>query len=201
MATLPLKAMKKSADAIRALALDAVQKANSGHSGTAMALADAAVVLFTQHLKYDPRHPTWVDRDRFVLSVGHASMLQYALLHLTGYDISIEDIQQFRQLGSITPGHPEVHETPGIEMTTGPLGQGISSAVGFAMAEEHLAATYNRPAFDVIDHHVYVFAGDGDMMEGVSHEACALAGRLGLSKLIVFYDDNSITIDGKTDIT
>ena len=201
MATLPLKAMKKSADAIRALALDAVQKANRGHSGTAMALADAAVVLFTQHLKYDPRHPTWVDRDRFVLSVGHASMLQYALLHLTGYDISIEDIQQFRQLGSITPGHPEVHETPGIEMTTGPLGQGISSAVGFAMAEEHLAATYNRPAFDVIDHHVYVFAGDGDMMEGVSHEACALAGRLGLSKLIVFYDDNSITIDGKTDIT
>lgn len=201
MANLPLKEMKKSADAIRALALDAVQKANSGHTGTAMALADAAVVLFTQHLKFDPQHPTWVDRDRFLLSVGHASMLQYAILHLTGYAISMDDIKQFRQLGSITPGHPEVYEAPGIEMTTGPLGQGISSAVGMAMAEAHLAATYNRSAFDVVDHHTYVFAGDGDMMEGVSHEACALAGRLGLAKLIVFYDDNRITIDGNTDIT
>ncbi len=201
MAALPLKEMKKSADAIRALALDAVQKSNSGHTGTAMALADAAVVLFSQHLKYDPKHPTWVNRDRFVLSVGHASMLQYALLHLTGYEVSMDDIKQFRQWGSITPGHPEVHETPGVEMTTGPLGQGIASAVGMAMAEAHLAATYNRPNYDVIDHHTYVFAGDGDMMEGVSHEACALAGRLGLSKLIVFYDDNNITIDGTADIT
>lgn len=201
MAVLPLQQMKKSADAVRALALDAVQKANSGHTGTAMALADAAVVLFTQHMKFDPRHPTWVNRDRFVLSAGHASMLQYAMLHLTGYDVSMDDIKQFRQWGSITPGHPEVHETPGVEVTTGPLGQGIAMAVGMAMAEAHLAETYNRDACPVIDHHTYVIAGDGDMMEGVSHEACALAGHLGLGKLIVFYDDNSITIDGGTDIT
>lgn len=201
MATLPLNEMKKSADAIRALALDAVQKANSGHTGTAMALADAAVVLFTQHMQFDPRHPTWVNRDRFVLSVGHASMLQYALLHLFGYDVSMDDIKQFRQYGSITPGHPEVHETPGVEMTTGPLGQGIATAVGMAMAEAHLASRFNRDDYSIVDHHTYVFAGDGDMMEGVSHEACALAGRLGLGKLIVFYDDNKITIDGGTDIT
>ena len=201
MANLPLPEMKKSADAVRALALDAVQKANSGHTGTAMALADAAVVLFTQFLKYDPSHPTWINRDRFVLSVGHASMLQYAMLHLTGYDISMEDIKQFRQWGSITPGHPEVHVTPGVETTTGPLGQGVATAVGMAMAEAHLAATYNVEGNAIMDHHTWVFAGDGDMMEGVSHEACALAGRLGLHKLIVLYDDNKITIDGSTNIT
>lgn len=201
MSQLPLDIMKLSADSVRALAIDAVAKANSGHTGTAMALADASVVLFSQHLKFDPAAPKWVDRDRFVLSCGHASMLVYSMLHLTGYELSIDDIKAFRQWDSLTPGHPESHLTAGVETTTGPLGQGISTAVGMALAEAHLAARYNRDGFDVVDHHTYVIASDGDVMEGVSHEACALAGHLGLGKLIVLYDDNKITIDGPTDIS
>lgn len=191
--------IKKSVDTIRCLSMDAVQKANSGHPGTPMALAPAAFALWKDHLKFNPRNPEWINRDRFVLSNGHASMLQYAVLHLTGYDLSLEDIKNFRQLDSITPGHPEYGMTPGIETTTGPLGQGLMTAVGMAIAEAHLAATFNKE-FKIIDHHTYVFCSDGDFMEGASHEAGSVAGHLGLGKLIVLYDNNYITIDGSTEL-
>lgn len=187
-------------NSIRALAMDGVQKANSGHPGMPMGMADVAAVLWARHLKFDPKEPNWPDRDRFVLSAGHGSMLIYSLLHLAGFDLPMEQLQAFRQWGSKTPGHPEVGHTPGVETTTGPLGQGISTAVGLALAERWLAAKYNQPGFTVVDHHTYVIASDGDLMEGVSHEACALAGHLGLGRLIVFYDDNEITIDGATDL-
>jgi transketolase N-terminal domain/subunit len=181
---------------LRALAMDAVQKANSGHPGMPMGMAEIAQVLWRRHLRHNPTDPRWFDRDRFVLSNGHGSMLLYALLHLTGYGVSLEDLQRFRQLGSNTPGHPEYGVTPGVETTTGPLGQGIANAVGMAIAEQLLAREFNRPGFEVINHHTYVFVGDGCMMEGISHEACSLAGTLGLGKLIAFYDDNGISIDG-----
>jgi len=184
------------ANAIRALSMDAVQQANSGHPGAPMGMADIAEVLWRDHLKHSPGNPSWLDRDRFVLSNGHGSMLLYSLLHLTGYPLSIDDLRRFRQLGSHTAGHPERDLHIGIETTTGPLGQGITNAVGMALAEKVLAATYNQPGFDLIDHHTYVFLGDGCLMEGVSHEACALAGTLGLGKLIAFWDDNGISIDG-----
>jgi transketolase len=186
---------------IRTLAMDAVQQANSGHPGTPMALAPAAYVLWTRFLRFNPHNPAWFNRDRFILSNGHASMLQYALLYLTGYDLSLEEIKAFRQWQSRTPGHPEYGVTPGIEVTTGPLGQGIMDAVGMAMAEAHLAAIYNRRGHEIIDHYTYVFASDGDLMEGASHEAASVAGHLGLGKLIVLYDDNHISIDGNTAIT
>jgi transketolase len=181
---------------LRALAMDAVQKANSGHPGMPMGMAEIAQVLWRRHLRHNPTDPRWFDRDRFVLSNGHGSMLLYALLHLTGYGVSLEDLQRFRQLGSNTPGHPEYGVTPGVETTTGPLGQGIANAVGMAIAEQLLAREFNRPGFEVINHHTYVFVGDGCMMEGISHEACSLAGTLGLGKLIAFSDDNGISIDG-----
>ena len=202
---------KLMADAIRALAMDAVQQANSGHPGAPMGMADIAVALWGRHLRHNPAHPHWADRDRFVLSNGHASMLQYALLHLTGYDLALSELRNFRQFGSKTPGHPEVHVTPGVETTTGPLGQGLANAVGMALAEKLLAQTYNRVevgtagsggapvAHTIVDHHTYVFLGDGCLMEGVSHEACALAGAWKLSKLIAIYDDNGISIDGKVE--
>ncbi|ARK27981.1 transketolase [Coxiella burnetii] len=185
------------ANAIRALAMDAVQKANSGHPGMPMGMADIAEVLWRDFLKFNPANLNWVDRDRFVLSNGHGAMLQYALLHLTGAGLTIEDIKQFRQWHSRTPGHPEFGDTPGVETTTGPLGQGLATGVGMAMAEQMLAATFNRENFPIVDHYTYVFAGDGDLMEGISHEACSLAGTWGLGKLIVFYDDNGISIDGE----
>lgn len=184
------------ANAIRALSMDAVQQANSGHPGMPMGMADIAEVLWGDVLKHNPNHPDWWNRDRFVLSNGHGSMLLYSLLHLTGYDLSIEDIKQFRQLHSKTPGHPEYGMTPGVETTTGPLGQGLAGAVGMAMAEARMAAEFNRDGYTIFDHYTYVFAGDGCLMEGISHEACSLAGTLGLGKLIVFYDDNGISIDG-----
>jgi transketolase len=186
-------------NAIRALAMDAVQKANSGHPGMPMGMAEIAEVLWRRFLRHDPANPAWPDRDRFVLSNGHGSMLQYALLHLTGYDLPMEEIRNFRQLHSKTPGHPEVGVTPGVETTTGPLGQGLANAVGFALAERLLAAEFNRPGHAIVDHHTYVFAGDGCLMEGISHEACSLAGALGLGKLVVLYDDNGISIDGKVE--
>ena len=188
---------KQCANAIRALSMDAVQKANSGHPGAPMGMADIAEVLWKDHLSHSPSNPKWLNRDRFVLSNGHGSMLIYSLLHLTGYDMSIEDIKQFRQMDSKTPGHPEYGYTPGVETTTGPLGQGLANAVGMAIAEKTLGAQFNRPGFDVVDHHTYVFAGDGCLMEGISHEVCSLAGTLKLGKLIVFYDDNGISIDGE----
>jgi len=183
-------------NAIRALAMDAVEKANSGHPGTPMALAPLGYALFTRHLRHNPDDPDWRDRDRFVLSAGHASMLQYALLHLSGYDLSLEDLKEFRQLDSRTPGHPENFMTPGVETTTGPLGQGFGSAVGMAIAERLLAAHFNRPGHEIMDHRTWVIASDGDMMEGLQSEAASLAGHLGLEKLVVFYDDNDITLDG-----
>ncbi len=183
-------------NAIRALSMDAVQQANSGHPGAPMGMADIAEVLWRHHLKHSPSNPLWADRDRFVLSNGHGSMLIYALLHLTGYDLSIEDLKQFRQLHSKTPGHPEVGYAPGVETTTGPLGQGIANAVGMALAERELARTFNREGFPLVDHHTYVFLGDGCLMEGISHEVCSLAGTQKLGKLICFYDDNGISIDG-----
>ncbi len=186
---------REMANAIRALAMDAVQAANSGHPGMPMGMAEIAVALWGRHLKHAPANPRWADRDRFMLSNGHGSMLLYALLHLTGYDLPMAELRRFRQLGSKTPGHPEVGHAPGVETTTGPLGQGIANAVGMAIAEKQLAAHFNRPGFDLIDHHSYVFLGDGCMMEGVSHEACSLAGTLGLGKLVAFYDDNGISID------
>ena len=188
-------------DTIRTLAMDAVEQAQSGHPGTPMALAPLAHLLYTRHLRHSPRNPDWSDRDRFVLSAGHASMLLYATLHLVGYDLSLEEIRNFRQWGSRTPGHPEHGHTPGVETTTGPLGQGLANAVGMAIAEAHLAARFNRDGHTVVDHRTYVVAGDGDLMEGVSHEAASLAGHLRLGKLIVFYDDNRITIEGGTDLS
>ncbi|AVZ80636.1 transketolase [Zoogloeaceae bacteirum Par-f-2] len=182
--------------AIRALAMDAVQQANSGHPGAPMGMAEIAEVLWRRHLNHNPANPKWVDRDRFVLSNGHGSMLIYALLHLSGYELSIEDLKRFRQLHSKTPGHPEYGYTPGVETTTGPLGQGIANAVGMALAEKVLAAEFNRPGHEIIDHRTWVFLGDGCLMEGISHEACSLAGTWGLGKLTVFYDDNNISIDG-----
>jgi transketolase len=189
---------KLLADAIRALAMDAVQAANSGHPGMPMGMAEIAVALWHRHLRHNPANPHWADRDRFILSNGHGSMLQYALLHLTGYDLPIEELKRFRQLHSKTPGHPERGVTPGIETTTGPLGQGLANAVGMALAERLLAAEFNRPGHTIVDHRTYVFVGDGCLMEGISHEACSLAGTLELGKLIAFYDDNGISIDGET---
>ena len=186
---------------VRTLSMDAVQQANSGHPGTPMALAPLAYLLFTKHLRYDAAHPDWPNRDRFVLSCGHASMLLYSVLYLTGYDVTLEDIKHFRQWGSKTPGHPEYGHTPGVETTTGPLGQGFANAVGMALAEYHLAAEFNTPDDIVIDHRTYVFASDGDLMEGISHEAASIAGHLGLGKLIVCYDDNSITLDGPASLS
>ena len=185
-----------TADTLRGLAMDAVQKANSGHPGLPMGMADVAAVLWTCFLKHNPADPGWPDRDRFVLSAGHGSMLLYGLLHLSGYNLPLSQLQAFRQWGSRTPGHPEYGLTPGVETTTGPLGQGIANAVGMAIAERWLAARFNRPGFEVVNHYTYVIASDGDLMEGVSHEACSLAGHLGLGKLIVLYDDNGISIDG-----
>ena len=184
------------ANAIRALAMDAVQKANSGHPGMPMGMAEIAVALWSRHYRHDPSDPHWQNRDRFVVSNGHGSMLHYALLHLSGYDLSMDELRNFRQMHSKTPGHPEVDVTPGIETTTGPLGQGLTNAVGMALAEKLLAAEFNRPGFEVVGHHTYAFVGDGCLMEGISHEACSLAGVLRLSKLIVLYDDNGISIDG-----
>jgi transketolase len=185
------------ANAIRALAMDAVQQANSGHPGMPMGMAEIAEVLWNHHLRHNPADPAWPDRDRFVLSNGHGSMLLYAVLHLTGYELPMEELKRFRQLNSKTPGHPERGVTPGVETTTGPLGQGVANAVGMALAAKLLAAQFNRPQFAIVDHHTYVFLGDGCMMEGVSHEACALAGTLGLGKLIAVYDDNGISIDSE----
>ncbi len=188
---------RERANAIRALSMDAVQKANSGHPGAPMGMADIAEVLWRDHLKHSPTNPQWADRDRFVLSNGHGSMLIYSLLHLTGYDLSIDDLKNFRQLHSKTPGHPEFGYTAGVETTTGPLGQGLANAVGFALAEKVMAAQFNRDGHKVVDHHTYVFMGDGCLMEGISHEVCSLAGTLSLNKLIAFYDDNGISIDGE----
>ncbi|GLX12185.1 transketolase [Pseudomonas straminea] len=188
---------RERANAIRALSMDAVQKANSGHPGAPMGMADIAEVLWRDYLKHNPANPNFADRDRFVLSNGHGSMLIYSLLHLTGYDLSIDDLKNFRQLHSKTPGHPEYGYAPGVETTTGPLGQGIANAVGFALAEKIMAAQFNRDGHNIVDHHTYAFLGDGCMMEGISHEVCSLAGTLGLGKLIAFYDDNGISIDGE----
>jgi transketolase len=186
---------------IRTLAMDAVQKAESGHPGTPMALAPLAYRLYMKHMKHDPADPAWFDRDRFILSAGHASMLLYASLYLSGYDVSLEDLKQFRQWESKTPGHPEYGYTDGVETTTGPLGQGLANAVGFAMAEAHLAAVFNKPGHEIVDHHTWFICSDGDLMEGVSHEAASFAGHNGFGKLIGFYDDNRITIDGSTDLS
>ncbi len=191
-----MSSRKELANAIRALSMDAVQKANSGHPGAPMGMADIAEVLWRDYMNHNPQNPHWADRDRFVLSNGHGSMLIYSLLHLTGYELPIEELKNFRQLHSKTPGHPEVGYTPGVETTTGPLGQGIANAVGMAIAERTLAAQFNRPGHDIVDHHTYVFMGDGCMMEGISHEVCSLAGTLKLGKLMAFYDDNGISIDG-----
>ena len=190
-----------SINTIRAIAMDAVQRADSGHPGTAMALAPLAYVLWQRHLRYNPAHPDWIARDRFVLSCGHACILLYAVLFLTGYDLSLDELKQFRQWGSRTPGHPEHGLTPGVEATTGPLGQGIGNAVGMALAEAHLAERFGRPGHAILEHHTYFLASDGDLMEGASHEACSLAGHLQLGRLIGIYDDNRVTIDGKTDLT
>lgn len=196
-----LNRIKMLATTARGLSIDAVQKAKSGHPGLPLGMADVAAVLWARHLKHNPLNPRWPDRDRFVLSAGHGSMLLYSLLHLSGYDLPLAELQNFRQLGSKTPGHPEYGLTPGVETTTGPLGQGIANAVGMAMAERWLATRFNRPGYRIVDHHTYVIASDGDLMEGISHEACALAGHLRLHKLIVLWDDNRISIDGPTDLT
>ncbi|MBK9374709.1 MAG: transketolase [Holophagales bacterium] len=190
-----------AANTLRTLAMDGVQKANSGHPGMPMGMADVATVLFTRFLRFSPKNPSWLDRDRFVLSAGHGSMLLYGLLHVSGYELPLDELKAFRQWGSLTPGHPEHGLTAGVEMTTGPLGQGVSTAVGLALAERMLAARFNRPENEIVDHFTYVIASDGDLMEGVSHEACALAGHLGLSKLVVLYDDNHISIDGPTSLS
>ncbi|MCU7879372.1 MAG: transketolase [Candidatus Thiodiazotropha sp. (ex Lucinoma aequizonata)] len=194
-----MSSRRELANAIRALSMDAVQKANSGHPGAPMGMADIAEVLWNSHMKHNPANPEWADRDRFVLSNGHGSMLIYSLLHLTGYELSIDDLKSFRQLHSKTPGHPEYGYAPGVETTTGPLGQGITNGVGMALAEKILAAQFNKPGHEVVDHNTYVFMGDGCMMEGISHEACSFAGTLGLGKLIAFWDDNGISIDGETE--
>ncbi|MEW8500136.1 MAG: transketolase [Candidatus Thiodiazotropha taylori] len=190
---------RELANAIRALSMDAVQQANSGHPGAPMGMADIAEVLWNSHLNHNPANPDWADRDRFILSNGHGSMLIYSLLHLTGYELSIDDLKNFRQLHSKTPGHPEYGYAPGVETTTGPLGQGITNGVGMALAEKTLAAQFNKPGHEIVDHYTYVFLGDGCMMEGISHEACSLAGTLGLGKLVAFWDDNGISIDGETE--
>jgi len=190
---------RELANAVRALSMDAVQRANSGHPGMPMGMADIAEVLWNDYLRHNPANPDWWDRDRFVLSNGHGSMLLYSVLHLTGYDLSIDDLRNFRQLHSRTPGHPERRDAPGVETTTGPLGQGVANAVGMALAEQVLARRFNRPGHDIVDHHTWVFLGDGCLMEGISHEACSLAGTLGLGKLIAFWDDNGISIDGETE--
>ena len=187
-----------SINALRFLAVDAVEKAKSGHPGAPLGDSPAVYLLFHEFMRHNPANSKWSNRDRFVLSNGHASAMLYAVLHLCGYKISIEDLQQFRQWESITPGHPEFHETDGVEVTTGPLGQGFAMGVGMAIAERHLASIYNRPGYDIVDHYTYVFCGDGDLMEGVSHEAGSLAGTLGLGKMIYFYDDNLISLDGPT---
>src|SRR5262245_61758146 len=189
---------RRAVDTLRTLAMDAVEAAGCGHPGTPMALAPLAWVLFTRVLQHAPDDPAWFDRDRFVLSAGHASMLLYGALHLTGYDLSLDDLRAFRQWGSRTPGHPEHGHTPGVETTTGPLGQGFGNAVGMAIAERMLAARFNRPGHELVDHRTWVIASDGDLMEGVASEAASLAGHLGLSRLCVFWDDNRITIDGST---
>lgn len=193
--------MRLAIDTVRTLSMDAVQAADSGHPGTPMALAPLAYALYTRHLRHDPSAPDWFDRDRFVLSIGHASMLLYSSLHLSGYALPLEEIKHFRQWKSMTPGHPEVHHTPGVETTTGPLGQGVANAVGFAVAEAQLAAEFNREGHEVVDHHTYFIAGDGCLMEGISHEAASYAGHFKLGKLIGFFDDNRITIDGSTDLS
>ncbi|NCP84942.1 MAG: transketolase [Bacteroidetes bacterium] len=190
-----------STDTIRTLSMDAVQKANSGHPGMPMGMADVAYVLFQKFLRHNPKNPKWINRDRFVLSAGHGSMLLYSMLHLTGYDVTLDDIKQFRQWGSRTPGHPEFGHTPGVETTTGPLGQGFANGVGFALAEAHLGSVLNTPDFRVIDHYTYAIVSDGDLMEGISHEAASFAGHLKLGKLIYLYDDNNISIEGNTDCT
>jgi len=188
-------------DTIRVLAMDAVQKANAGHPGTAMALAPVAYLLYAEEMRHDPAEPKWPGRDRFVLSAGHACILQYVALHLSGYDLTLDDLKQFRQWGSRTPGHPELHHTPGIETTTGPLGQGFGNGVGLAIAQAFLAERWNRPRHAIVDSWVYAICSDGDLMEGVSQEAASIAGNLGLGRLIYVYDDNHITIDGSTSIS
>jgi len=190
-----------SIDTLRLLAVDAVQKANSGHPGAPLGCAPIAYLLFHKLLKHNPSHSKWADRDRFVLSNGHASALLYSTLFLSGYDVTIDDLKSFRQWHSKTPGHPEYGHTDGVEVTTGPLGQGIAMAVGMAIAEKHLAAVYNKPGFEVVNHHTFALLGDGDLMEGVSHEASSLAGTLGLGKLIFIYDDNLISLDGPTELS
>ncbi len=190
-----------SINALRFLAVDAVQKANSGHPGAPLGCAPITYLLYQKLMKHDPADAKWIDRDRFVLSNGHASALLYSALHLSGYNVKISDLEGFRQWHSITPGHPEYGETDGVEVTTGPLGQGFAMAVGIAAAEKHLGAVYNRQGFDIVDHHTYVLCGDGDLMEGISHETASLAGTLGLGKLIVFYDDNLISLDGPTELS
>ena len=190
------------ANAIRTLTLDAIQKAESGHPGMPMGMADVALVLYKSFMRFNPREPWWFNRDRFIVSAGHGSMLPYSLLYLTGSPtLGIDDLKQFRQLGSKTPGHPENHVTPGIEVTTGPLGAGTANSVGMAMAEAWMAAKYNRDGLNVVDHHTYAIVSDGDLQEGVSHEAASLAGHLGLGKLVWFYDDNNISIDGPTSLS
>ncbi|MGD8603470.1 MAG: transketolase, partial [Anaerolineales bacterium] len=189
---------KQAINTIRFLAADAVQKANSGHPGLPMGMAPAAYILWKNHLMFDPSDPDWPNRDRFVLSAGHGSMLLYAMLHLTGYDLSLNQLKNFRQWGSETPGHPEYGDTPGVETTTGPLGQGFATAAGMGLAFEHQAARYNRPDFPIFDHYIYAIVSDGDLMEGVSSEAASLAGHLQLGRLIYIYDDNHISIDGDT---
>ncbi|TFH11555.1 MAG: transketolase [Candidatus Thorarchaeota archaeon] len=195
------KLQERAINAIRFLSADAIQKANSGHPGMPMGAAAMAYTLWTRHMRFNPNNPKWWDRDRFVLSGGHGSMLLYSLLHLTGYDVSMEDLKNFRQWGSKTPGHPENHRTPGVEVTTGPLGQGLANCVGLAIAEAHLAAIFNRPDYSIVDHHIYAIVTDGDLMEGLSSEAASLAGHLKLGKIVMLYDDNLISIDGSTDIT
>ena len=199
--TTPAEEHRLAATTLRALAMDGVQKANSGHPGMPMGMADVATVLWTRFLRFDPQDPAWPDRDRFVLSAGHGSMLLYGLLHLAGYDLPLSELQAFRQWGSRTPGHPEHGHTPGVETTTGPLGQGLSNAVGLALAEAHLAARFNRPGHEVVGHRTFVIASDGELMEGVTHEACVLAAHLGLGRLTVLWDDNGISIDGPTSLT
>src|SRR5437868_6078828 len=190
-----------SINTIRTLAMDAVQKAESGHPGTPMALAPLGYRLYTKHMRHDPADPNWPNRDRFVLSCGHASMLLYSCLYLSGYDLGLEDLKQFRQWGSRTPGHPEYGHAPGVETTTGPLGQGVGNAGGMALAEAHLATIFNKPGHEIVDHYTYSICSDGDMLEGLSHEASSFAGHFGFGKLIGFYDDNRITIDGSTELT
>ncbi|MFZ1012942.1 MAG: transketolase, partial [Terracidiphilus sp.] len=201
-ATVPALSIDElSIDTLRLLAVDAVEKAKSGHPGAPLGCAPIAYLLYHKLMKHNPKHFKWADRDRFVLSNGHASALLYCTLYLCGYDMTLDDLKSFRQLHSKTPGHPESGEAEGVEVTTGPLGQGFAMAVGMAAAERHLAAVYNKPGFDIVDHHTYVLCGDGDMMEGVSHEAASLAGTLGLGKLIVLYDDNLISLDGPTELS